>query len=52
LILVNELYIYNKPCPHMHERPPPLGEPEPKKNRFRHTNFNYFRDQQNHEYVI
>ena len=48
LNLVYELYNDNKPCPCMHE-PPPLGEPESKKNRFRCTNFCKFRDQQNHK---
>ena len=34
LNLVYELYNDNKPCPHTHEPPPPLGEPESKKIGF------------------
>ena len=34
LILVHELYIYNKTCPHTHYPHPPLGEPELRKIGF------------------
>ena len=54
LNLVYELYNDNKPCPRMHEPPPPSPPRGTRiqKNRFHCTNFCKFRDQQNHKYVI